>query len=463
MRSTVRAAATWWVPGLSAVLVLLVLWQSRALRPIQDDYDMALYALEGPIGGTYLRWSDWSGDVWTNLINVVFVGLPLVHLPLWAGSLVPFALTAGTAVLLVLVISIPRFPALRRWKLVIGLLPVLTIAWWGWWWINAETSWHPYAESDALTTTFWQNVSATYIIAPLSLLAAWLFLNDSLDKMRRDYLAWFGIVGIGIGLTGLVFASASVVTLALVAGSVVMGGSRYLSRQRGYAWLVSAVGTGFGIVLSLLSPGSRGRSQGFPVPELTAQSFQSQLWWMADTVNSWLLGIISPASLVVTCFVAGTSLLLGLVMPSFFRRRLAQIAFALIVLSFVTAVINSAVEFVVYKGYWHLHASRAMTWVAIVLMGIVAAAWVNDKLSSRVRKAPVIFVTSVLFIVIAASNFAMSERILLRLPTWETGPAPVMGIGDIENPFVRPLAQRFWEEIGGPPRGLDQDEVTTDP
>jgi len=114
MRSTVRAAATWWVPGLSAVLVLLVLWQSRALRPIQDDYDMALYALEGPIGGTYLRWSDWSGDVWTNLINVVFVGLPLVHLPLWAGSLVPFALTAGTAVLLVLVISIPRFPALRR-------------------------------------------------------------------------------------------------------------------------------------------------------------------------------------------------------------------------------------------------------------------------------------------------------------------------------------------------------------
>ena len=437
---------------MSLAVATVVLWQLRALRPIQDDYDMALYALEGPLGGTILRWSDWSGDLWINFINVVLVGLPLVHLPLSGGSLVAFFVTGVTAVTPVLVVLAARQSrtTLARYAL---LAPPLLVAFWGWWWINASADWHAYAESDALTTTFWQNVNATYIIAPLLLVAAWLFVNSRTADRAR--LLSFGLVGLALGMTGPVFASSSILTLTIIFAAIWAQSPEYL-QVRKVGWVVSAIATAFGLVMSLLAPGSQSRSKTFSVPEITLETLQQQVWWTASTAESWLLGVASPGSLVVFTFILFSTALCNISLSLTEIRFVSWVAASLLFLSFVVAVINSLSEFVIYKGYWHLHSSRAVGWVAIALLAVALGSWVGRMWHSPGSKPLMFFGATVLLLVISAANFSLVETALLRLPKWNTGPAPIAAINDIEDPFVRPLARRFWLEIGGPERGLEE-------
>ena len=452
-RHGLRLVGAWSIPLLSMGLLLVVVWQSRALRPIQDDYDMALYALDGPLGGTLLRYTDWSGDVWTNLVNVVLVGLPLLHLPSEAGSSVAFLAAALAAVLPILTVASLRRGAGSLWFGIL-LIPPMLVSWWAWWWINAEALWHSYAESDALTTTFWQNVNATYVIAPLLLLAAWLFVDKRTKLNGAVSAIAFGLIGLGVGLTGVVFATASLLTLGLVAAAIWMREPQKLTKRRKWGWSLSALGVTVGVAISMLSPGSRSRSETFLFPEVTASSLQNEGWWMANTAVSWLQGIVSPGTAVTVSFLAIVVIVTRVKSGEGTTRFLLEIAAGLLLLSFVIALMNALSEFVVYKGYWHLHTSRAVGFVALALLGVAIGSRLMVNRHASRERAPLLFLGIVLFLVVSAANFSMVERILIRLPVWEVGPAPVMAINDIEDPFVRPLARRLWNEIGGLERGL---------
>ena len=82
------------ISGVAVSMVAFVIWTSRLLRPLADDYEIAVAANAGLIGSITGFWQSWSGAVTSTLSLTLFVGLPLRHLPWSVASAIPFLSSA---------------------------------------------------------------------------------------------------------------------------------------------------------------------------------------------------------------------------------------------------------------------------------------------------------------------------------------------------------------------------------
>jgi hypothetical protein len=459
-QSTVRAAL-WAFSGASFLIVAFVIWMSRLLRPMADDYSIGVSVRDGLIAGVWGWWQGWSGDLTSMFANTLFVGLPLMRLPWSLASALPFlasaAMAVGLGVWLIIRVPVPSMRPSSRLVSGLLLIPVAAIAWWGYWWVTVLQSREaPNAYPLAQGVTFWQNLNAGYVVTATLLIWGWLILESR--KVSRRLWPFYLAVGLLAGFNGPVFAGSALVMIALLAvSSLLRAGIRV--RERGVSWLIAGLGIVVGGVASNLSPGSQYRGTLLASPEIDA-NLMLRLTGEAipGGLNDWWSAVTSPGAWAVIILLTGTTALLARQgwtpnLDYFLTTGAALLAFSLIL-----SLVSRASEFFAYPAYWHLVQPRTVAWLGLVMIA-AALGTLTSRLGQDSLAVPVTVTATAVALVLAAASIAlMTSEILARGQAWETGPAPLAHVSDIEDP--NGWQRAAWTELrqlrgGGPLRGVE--------
>ena len=430
--------------GTSAILVLLVFWTSRLLRPALDDYRLGVVADQGPIGGVWLWWNTWSGDLTQILANNLFVGIPLRHLPWSLASAVPFiaAALSVTALLLGILLVSSRGDTTKRHRLLGSLIlfPVILISWWSYWWITASLSPDELnAVPLAVGLTMWQNLNSAYIITWALVMLGWILIEARTPSRRPWQVLLYLVIGLLAGFAGPVFALSALIMLSLLAYAL------WLRTPEGWKcrlelWLLTAIGIAVGAAVSFTSPGAEARrSQGTNAqtdeglfPRILSDAFP-------NGIEDWWLSLTTPGAFILFTLFVGLSLVLALQGWSTSFEYLTAVGLGLLVFSVVASVVNRVSELFVYPAYWHLAGSRMLIWAAAVVLGVGFGGWIASFGRNTVAAPFLLFATAVSFLLAVSSVANMLGQIQARNLQWEVGPAPWASeaILDIETGWVR--------------------------
>lgn len=445
---------------------MYVVWTSRNLRPIADDYLLGATSQAGLMGAVVHWWSEWTGDLTTTLSNIVLVGLPLVHLPWSIASALPFLFTALLVALFMSWLLVDSQAASDRsargsWLVVARSMPVLMLMWWGFWWISAV---YESQETDtfllARSLTHWQNLNAAYVVTSTTLV--WTLVSlEMRSRCNRGWLLTVAYLGWGllVGLNGPTFAISMIgVFLVGFFAYLLIGSSSF--RLRGPRWLAAIVGISGGALYSHYSPGSQSRKLQLANPEITvnflvvdmnnAVQAGFQTWWSVFAL---------PSTWVIVFVLVSFAILLR---ASGFRARggaLLALSFTFLVFSLLLAIAGKVSDLFSYVAFWHILASRLMAWFALCLAGLGVGTAVAARFPPRIVN-PLAGTTAVFGICLAGSALlTMVQDVNQRVVQWEVGPAAMKGMGDIDNPagWQREAYADLRAIRGGPERGLRSD------
>ena len=442
-RSTLAAVMRWalaGVSGVSSLLLIYVVWNSRLLRPIADDYCLAAEAGDGLIPGIVSWWSNWSGDLTMVTSNTVLVGLPLIHFPWFVASALPFLLTVATATSLGIYVTLHSLRLVagrqRGLKVALAISPILAIVWWSYWWAPALLA--PDSADNyplALGITVWQNLNAQYVVTSFLLIGGWLWIESRPNLAMPWRPMAYALLGLGTGFNGPVFAvSALIMVLSLAALSALRGISTL--RERGPYWGLAVVVAGVSAGISHFSPGSQNRKGQLADPDLNFDLIYLLVTEAIPSgISSWWFAVFNSGALivlVVSAFV-GVALASQGIRPE--RDSLFSIGFGLLGFSMIMFILNGLSEYFSYHAWWHLTAPRSVTWISLIAIG-VALGNLASNYPQLYTALPIIFSAAIAALLLTLSaNAVMVSTMQSRWWMWERGPAPMSDIiGDIEDP-----------------------------
>lgn len=420
--------------GVSLLLTCIVLWFSRTLRPIADDYSIGVFASQGLMRGAMSWLSLYTGDVVAVLTNLLVVGLPLVYLPWSLASAIPFfatSLAVLTPIALLLVRSGPSI-----WKKLAFSVPILFISYWAYWWTSAVSEFFPYSRPEALSASFWQNVNASYIITLGLLTSSWIALEVfNISDQRLRFMSW-GALGLVTGFVGPVIGITAIVMSALLA---VVRSREENSWRTSFSSCYTILGASAMLALtaSYLSPGTQARLQLFPSRDLNLELVWSSLTAAGSAVTLWIQGIFTPGTLTVLVLVSTTTFgaaLLGVI--SFKAKAAFKFSIALTAASLVFAVTSGVAEVFAYPGYWHVLPSRVLWWWAIVVFGATIGVWLSSRSLSAWGKTAIEGASLAALLAAILSLTAFANTAAARAVVWTEGPAPLFPLYDRESPEV---------------------------
>ena len=452
--------------SLSALATLLyVLINVRLLRPIADDYSLAIYASEGLVSGVVELWRSLSGDVTTMFSNLLLVGLPLLYFPWTVASAVPFCSAALSTVGLILWILLKGVPKSVHGglKLVTASLiaPIVFLCWWGFWWIPVLFSQQSTGNDSAAVATgisIWQNLNAAYVVTTAALIWAWLFLESRSCSERGWLFLAYPIIGIVSGLNGPVFAvGAGIMIIVIAVSSLLRTGTAF--HERWSLWLCALAGVSAGALFSYLSPGTQFRSGSVGGIDIGPPI----IWRLATEslpagVDDWWDSLVNPGALVVLLVVSGSVLLL----PHARTLNLTYPLNAGIVLlgfAFILSIANRASELFAYPAFWHLILPRTVAWLGLVSTALAIGGWIAQRIHGGLVRPTAAVSTAAGLMLASASIAPMVGLIQARAVLWEHGPAPVPDlITDIEDPdgWQRVAWLKLSTLRESPSRGVDE-------
>lgn len=452
--------AIFWILSISAYLVVfLVMFVSLRLRPMADDYYLAVSAKDGLLAGLLGQWNGWSGDLTTTFSNVLLVGLPLLSLPWELASAIPFTAAVTSAVGLAAWLLVFRQQESRsrreRGFQILLILPLLAIGWWGYWWVPVLFSKDAHdMYSLAQGVTFWQNLNSAYVVTTLLLTWAWIYLEG------RATTAWLGalyfLLGLLAGFSGPVFAGGALVMIVLIAIYAWLGTNSDLPK-RGLLWLVACIGLTFGAVASYFSPGSQLRMTVLADPKLDSNLLLRILSeGVPRGVQDWWVALTSPGSWVLVLLLIGSTALLVNFGWTPKPIALARIGIALVMFSLVLSIVNRLSEFFAYEAYWHMVTPRTAAWIGIVLLA-ASLGGACGRLPRQALVVPLLTLSCAIGLMLVIGGVAlMVSEVYAREIRWERGPAPLAHVTDIEDPdgFQRRAYLELLDIRGGPLRGL---------
>ena len=439
------------------ILVLWVIWMSKGLRPIADDYSRGAGLTDGPITAVVNLWNSWAGDLATNLVNVVIVGIPLQYLPWSFGSSIAF-LASGVMVSIVLLFVINSQTGTNK-KLTIPkrliLLPLALVAWWSYWWVNKEFNPNDsFYESTTTSITFWQNVNATYVFIPSIGIFLWLVIERIRKKHPNNLqvLPLYFLVGFVIGMSGIVFAVSFMifVTLMLIASWL---DSRSPRAPQILIWASFITTVFLAALASHFSPGSQNRTTFLPKISLDNETILQLLHTVFPSLSDWLKSLVNPGMAISVIIIVIFATLLTLQGHSFDDQNLRQIGLGLIGFSLILFLVNGFSEVFAYAAFWHRIQGSTILWIGIVSLGVSFALRISK---SQIKPSVLVFSGVVVSIVSTVAVLQMTLEISARSSLWESGPAPTTYIADIEdeNGWQRVNWLILRNQIGGPDRGL---------
>lgn len=419
-------------------IVLFVIWTSRLLRPIADDYGIAVAASRGLMNSILGFWENWSGALTSTVSLTLFVGFPSAKLPWSVASAIPFLSSAVLVSVVGLWLILPMMPREHGWNRVRSrccAFAVFLAAWWGYWWLPVHLSPGPSLDyAVALGATHWQSVLAGYVIPMAPLVWAPLVLESKPRIGQRPRAFAYFALGILAGFTSPVFA-ASALALALILAVVVAAWDKLAFHRYHLPFLTVIIGTVAGALGSHFSPGSQYRATLMSGPK-DFSDFFSQVFVDAvpNGLGDWFSSVAGPGALVVLLTVTGTTYLLSPTEGAVTTARLLMTAGGLLVFSLISFLVNRISEIFVYEAFWHLTGPRAIAWLGLVTLAIALGSRLARFSGSSAMRLVVVLSTCICLYFLIGALDLMCRQIVDRSEPWEIGPAPVYDISDIEDP-----------------------------
>lgn len=452
------AAFTGWAVGAAAIVAFFAL----RIRPIGDDYCQGSWAAQGVFNGVTDVYLTWAGDITLMTLNILIAGMPLLYLP-W--PLVSFSafLIAGFSVMGAVLLIIKIFGRVKTRALFI-LAPIILVSWWSFWWSRASLGTGPVRNDlrggttldDATVWEIWSGV--------VRLTAQWL--THSM-QIQAGYVT---AVSLAVALfalvsNGKVYQPVPRATIAIIAGLAtgfsgpVLAGSFALTgivlsifprkvpapSERRWHFVLFSVMTVLAAAVSNLSPGTRARSQlvaemqadlgvtHFGLSEVFSRSTELAAWIFPRFLLEWAVTWGHIGTIVVTALLAAVGFLLVKCGFTVDPVQLQNVGGVLLLMSFVTSFLNRVADGFAYPGVWHQIWATSLVFFGFCILGLaVGAKLASVELAGTFKVLGGILLGLVVFVA-SWSLTVMTNEIDSRFEVWETGPAPMPKMPDIEE------------------------------
>jgi hypothetical protein len=427
----------------SALSVLFVSALSLQLRPIADDYCLASATANYGFWGALNFWlTTWSGDYTGVFSNTLFVGTPLAFLPFESASAITLLVTlsllgiVGSLLFGFVAGSKELFPL---HGILLGLLtPAL---WLVFWWANSLRSMNEFNLQGPRSIIHWQNINSGYVVL-LAVPLIWILLLVRLKVQNRIVLMINGAaIGIWVGGSGLVASLLGIVIaftlLAFSLGSSPSAVSRNY-RLLGGPWLLTNT---LGWLFAYTSAGTQARRA--VLGERTLDVGDLLEFVFPKAIIEWVQILVSLGTVLVfvIAFTVGS-----LIKPSVDKKEVQSgfiWAGLLMFSSLVLNIISQSASAFSYEAFWHTTSSATLIFVSLLVLGLTSGRASKAYLSAcnPWPGAVILLATGLISVFILNTAFVDAQQ---RLTAWDAGPAPLIGIADIDGDWV----DACWIELG---------------
>ena len=403
------------------------------VRPIADDYCAGATSVQGVLKYVVDITQTWGGDYSQIALNGLLVGYPIANWPLF---LIGFPSLALSLLLLVAVFfklySRLAVDGTESWikKDALAISSIVLIFWNLFWSLPASLDFGYHLNAFAMADKSfagvfgWSTVIVQYIVVPF-LIALGFLMSGQQSKGR-----FFQILTIGLfsGMAGYALAFSFGITVVLLQVS------RRLRLSLSH-FLVLEISLAVGVLVSLLSPGSRARSA-ILLAEDSASSQISFARWMFISALEFFASIFNFGNFLVLIATFLVFFFFGIkaVLAVDQVKLVKYLSVLGIFLSIYYGVISFS-EYLTYEAFWHLLTYRSGLFFFWFMMGILLAKAVlarKPNLTHPVRKVWASGTLSLILISAVAISLDANSSILNRGIIWKSNAAPLPGIGDIE-------------------------------
>ncbi len=416
----------------NSFIILAVLYKSRQLRPLADDYCYGAVATLGPFESINHWWSNWSGEVAVYSLKTLLVGSPLAN-GITFASAIPFFLTVlslGLTSFLVLQTARPRAFRTKRADtvlllgLVLSLIPLV-------WWVSLhlEIGSSDLISNIAGTVLHWQDVNIGYVLAP-SLAISLTLLTLKMTHLGRKGLLLIAGIGIAVPLLNPAIGATLIIAGIMLLGLTTGWGQRW-DRDLRNSVISLLAGITVGLIIFYSAPGTRNRLEIQETAPLEPARFVA---FISNSVSEPLHVLLFPGFILVLLvfFIAGTliytaQIKIDLIRLKYLLLGLFSLVFSLIPVTLVSQYLN-------YAAPWHWVSLYTLSFLAVATTGIYLGLVTTQLIGSNawVLLSTGMFLGIVILtplMLISIQN--MNNEITQRYENWNTGAAVVSVGADI--------------------------------
>jgi len=422
--------------GLSTVILIFSLVLAMSIRPIADDYCTGAGVSQGFWNYIYEIPQTWSGDFSQIVIHAVLVGLPLANFPV---NFLGFSTLVLSIYLLLAVSERIAFYLLKNKKQMskrnkFFAAALISLLWNIYWALPASLDFGFYYDAfgmsdKSFSAVFgWPTVIVQYLIIPL--MAALFFLLWS-QSVRKNYVLIF-LIGLFVGNAGYAIALSlflTFFTLQLIRKC----------RIDLINFLIVEISICVGVFASLLAPGSRSRTEALHAQH-TGGDLEALPRWLFVTGLEFSASILSVGNILILFYSFFFFVLLKPnIQDHVDSTKLNSLLTRLLVFLLFSYFVVSLSEFLVYEAFWHLITYRAVLFFFWTLLGLKLASrfFAKQELQgSRAERVLLarssIIVVLVSFVLAITVSWKANSSLIERGINWQTSPAPLPGISDID-------------------------------
>ena len=411
--------------GIITAQTIYFFFVARKLRPISDDY--CLGSLAGlRFSGSFSYWyTNWTGDIFAIVVNYILIGFPLINLPYAFASVI----TLFFALLMISILITYLLIGNLFSKSIIFLFPLATVTFLSFW--ISTTTFTDNTNFIKLTNMIlhWQNINSFYIFSS-SLMA--LILVLIIRNKITNKVFWFLIFALGFlgGTFGIVVVLTSLSLLSIyLMYAIFQKDKNKISRI-----FIFMSGLAAGFIFAYFSPGAQARSKLLGNEDLSSSIDILYLfnWTFPAALIEWSEGFLQVGAIIVLAF----GIILGIFSQNLSSKvsveDLLENMFIFFSLSLLAAILSQLSEAFAYEAFWHLASPYLFIYIFLILTGY----YLGNKIKNTKWLENGVVLAAGLGLVLGISGlnvYKASVEISERKDRWQVGPAPVLGISDIEN------------------------------
>ena len=411
--------------GATGIQTLFFFYFAKDLRPIADDYCMAYYAGLGFWDSFQTWYTTRISDIVAILANYYLVGFPLLILPYTLASVI----TLFFAILMISILISYLIIGRIYYKNFLIFFSITTVAYLSFWTSNTFFSDGVDYIKFKNMALHWQNINSQYIFlsALMSLILVKILKNVKTSKFNSVLILLLGFLSGTFGLLIVLTAISLLILFAIYAA--IKKETNKFSRI-----LIFASGLVPGFLFSFLSPGNQARSRQLGNEDLSSKLDYFYLfnWTFPKALIEWVDGFLQIGSLMVLVF----GIILGIFSDHFNSKLAKYNYFENILIFFSLSVISSFLsqlsEAFAYEAFWHLAVPYLYIFVFLFIFGF----YVGEKLKVTSFDINGFALAASLGLILGLSGLSIykaSNEIVERKHLWQSGPAPLLGMLDIEN------------------------------
>lgn len=401
-------------------------WLTQYIRPAADDYCIAKVVSEnGIFGGLRYWWNSWGGYLPTFLMENIFIGAPISLFPLEISALPSVLFTILT--MIAVIITMIGKDASNKVKIHIALL--LPIFWWVYLWLGIPELSLNLEFVNGIT--HWQTLNIGYI-ASINICIAlfwWLNFNSKIESVYLKTLL-ITIIGLFIGM------SAPPVNISIFLATFVFIFINAYKKLKFFPYLLLNCNILIGSLVAQYSPGQQLR-----ISLLQSKPNFDPIQLASFAISSIIDGVYLFADSILNYRILAILIIFFFLFYKLFKtdptnnyKIYIRNGFYLTILALIIFIVTNFSEKFAYSAYWHYVDGKLLTYYVAFFIGSGSGIFFSKATAeSKLAKILNLAILSLILILIAISLHHMSQSIFKRSNSWHIGPAPVIGVMDIEK------------------------------